>query len=388
MFKFDPFSREVDVNPYPLYQRLRDEFPCYWSEDAQCWALSRYADIVAANQDWQTFSSARGNMLDDIPERTGVTLGTSDPPRHDQMRNLIQSAFAKRNIDHLVAPAKALADEMIDAFIDAGRFEFIADFSSPLTVGVLSYVLGIPHDQYELLRRHVVLILQTDPQTRKKTQASMEAFAWLKDYTAAQLEDRRQHPGDDLLSLLIEAEIDGEKLNEREIHMISLTLIMAGVESASSFMAMLALNLADHPDTRRRVVEDPKLLVAAMEESLRFNTSAQRFRRTATRDVELHGQTIHAGDKVLMCYGSGNRDERQFSHPDRYDIDRGAIRHLGLGTGKHFCVGVPIARLLVLAGMERLLERIPEYHRSSDELDWIPSTTFRSPVTLGFEFRR
>jgi len=386
MFKFDPFSREVDANPYPLYKRLRDDFPCYWSEDAGCWALSRYADIVAANQDWQSFSSAKGNMLDDIPERTGVTLGTSDPPRHDQMRNLIQSAFAKRNIEHLVAPATSIADEMIDHFIDAGRFEFIADFSSPLTVGVLSYVLGIPHDQYETLRRHVVLILQTDPETRKKTQASMDAFTWLKDYTAAQLEDRRKHPGDDLLSLLIAAEIEGQKLTEREIHMISLTLIMAGVESASSFMAMMALNLADYPDVRRRVVADPKLLATAMEESLRFNTSAQRFRRTATRDVELHGQTIHAGDKVLMCYGSGNRDERQFLNPDTYDIDRGPIRHLGLGTGKHFCVGVPIARLLVLAGMERLLKRIPEYHRTGDTLDWIPSTTFRSPVALGFEF--
>ena len=382
----DPYSRELDSDPYPIYKRLRDEFPCYWSEPGDCWMLTRYADVAAAARDWETFSSAQGNMLDDIPERTGVTLGTTDPPRHDRMRALVQLSFGKRQNEYLIDPIREMANAAIDKVIGSGRLEFIADFSSPLTVGVLSYLLGIPQDQHETLRSHVVLILQTNPETRTKTDEAMASFQWLRDYTGELLDERRRKPTDDLLTHILQAEIDGDRLRDQEVHMTSLTLIMAGVESASSFMAMLALNLADHPDARRRVVDDPSLMGQVMEESLRFNTSAQRFRRTATRDVELHGQVIHAGDKVLNCYGAGNRDERQFPDPDTYDIDRKPKQHLGMGTGKHVCVGAPFARLIVQNAMKEFHQRIPDYRQASDELEWIASTTFRSPIQLPLEF--
>ena len=385
-FVCDPYARELDSDPYPIYQRLRDEYPCYWSEPGDCWMLTRYDDVAMAARDWETFSSASGNMLDDIPERTGVTLGTTDPPRHDRMRALVQFAFGKRQNEYLIEPTRALANAAIDKFIDSGKCEFISDFTSPLTVGVLSYLLGIPQGQYETLRSHVVLILQTNPETRQKTPEAMASFEWLKDYTGELLEERRRTPTDDLLTHILQAEIDGDRLLDREVHMTSLTLIMAGVESASSFMAMLALNLSDHPDARRRVVADPSLISQVMEESLRYNTSAQRFRRTATRDVELHGQTIRAGDKVLNCYGAANRDERKYPDPDTYDIDRKPKQHLGMGTGKHVCVGAPFARLIVHTAFTELHQRIPDYHQASENLDWIASTTFRSPMALPLEF--
>ena len=385
-FICDPYARELDSDPFPIYKRLRDEYPCYWSEPGDCWMLTRYDDITRAARDWETFSSAQGNMLDDIPERTGVTLGTTDPPRHDRMRAIIQFAFGKQHNAHLIEPTKALANAAIDKIINSGRTEFIVDFTSPLTVGVLSYLLGIPHDQYETLRGHVVRILQTDPETRKKSDESLASFRWLADYTAELLDERRINPSDDMLTYLLQAEIDGDRLQEREIQMTSLTLIMAGVESASSFLAMLALNLTADPNARRRVVDDPSLMPQVMEESLRYNTSAQRFRRTATRDVELHGQTIRAGDKVLFCYGAANRDERKFEDPDIYDIDRRPNPHLGMGTGKHMCVGAPFARLIVITAMNELHRRIPDYRLATSELEWIPSTTFRSPVALNLEF--
>lgn len=385
-FICDPYSREIDSDPFPIYKRLRDDYPCYWSEPGDCWMLTRYDDVTMAARDWETFSSRHGNMLDDIPARTGVTLGTSDPPRHDQMRALIQFAFGRQQNEYLVEPTRKLANEAIDKFIDSGRVEFIAEFTSPLTVGVLSHLLGIPQGQHETLRKHVVQILQTNPETRKKSDESMASFQWLADYTGELLDDRRKTPTDDLLTYLLQAEIDGDKLQEREIQMTSLTLIMAGVESASSFLAMLALNLTDHPDALKRVVSDPGLMPQVMEESLRYNTSAQRFRRTATKDVEIHGQTIRAGDKVLNCYGAANRDERKFANPDIYDIDRRPKQHVGMGTGKHVCVGAPFARLIVITAMNELHRRIPDYRQASEQLEWIPSTTFRSPVALPLEF--
>jgi cytochrome P450 len=159
---------------------------------------------------------------------------------------------------------------------------------------------------------------------------------------------------------------------------------MAGVESLSSFMSVFALNLCDYPDARRRVTADPSLIASAIEESLRFNTSAQRFKRTATRDVTLHGQTIREGDKVVLAFGSANRDERKFPNPDIFDIDRRPLGHLGFGSGKHFCLGAQMARLVTETAMRRFLERVPEYHLTADKLSWNSSSNFRSPVALPF----
>jgi len=160
--------------------------------------------------------------------------------------------------------------------------------------------------------------------------------------------------------------------------------VIAGIESLSSFMSVFALNLHDHPDARRRVAQDPSLVAPAMEESLRFNTSAQRFKRVTTRDVELHGQRMRAGDKVVLAFGSANRDWRKFKEPDRYDIDRRPQGHLGFGSGKHFCIGSQMARLVTETAMREFLGRIPEFHRTTDMVEWNSSSNFRMPVALWF----
>ena len=386
MFSFDPYSREVDVDPYPLYKILRDQYPCYWSELGDCWVLTRHDDIVEAVMNWEVFSSGKGNLLDDLPGRAGSTLGTTDPPRHDRLRALVQTAFMKRSLNYLIEPIKDLANESIDKFIDRGEFEFITEFSSPVTVGVLSQLLGMPRKDQLEIRKNIILTLTTDPETRQKTVANLAGFEWLKKYTLNMLDEHKSKPKEDLLTRLIDAEIEGDKLRDQEIHMTSLTLIMAGVESASSFMTMLALNLDDHPQQKAAVIEEPDLIDSAIEESLRFNTTAQRFRRTLTVDHELHGQTMRAGDKVIMCYGAAGRDERQHSNPDKYDIHRKPKKHLGLGAGKHFCLGNTVAKLMVEHAMTVFYERIPSAKRTQDELEWITSTTFRSPVSSYFEF--
>ena len=411
MFRFDPFAPETDVDPFPAYRTLRDEYPCFWSEDAGMWVLSRYDDVVAALSDWETFSSAHGNMMTELPNRAGATLGTTDPPHHDRLRGLVQHAFIRRNLDSLTPAIEAVAREAAEPLRDRDRFDFIEDFSSKFTVRVLFAVLGLPLVDEQVVRDKAVLMVQNDPVTREKGPEHIAAYEWMKDYAAGVIAERRKEPQDDLITHFAEAEVDGDRLDEvgdqvveavaidlslgevgdqvdgdrldeQEVLLTTTTLIMAGVESLGGFMSMFALNLADFPDVRRRCVEDPELLRKAIEESLRYNTSAQRFKRRLTRDHTLHGQTMREGDFVCLAFGSANRDERRYPDPDVYDIDRSTKGHLGFGGSVHICLGTSISRMAVKIAMKAFHEVVPEYKRTEQDLPWMPSSTFRSPLEL------
>ena len=384
MEPFDIYSPLIDADPFPLYAELREKYPCYWSDGAQLWILSRYDDIVEAARDWQTFSSSAGNMIDELPGRAGATLGTTDPPRHDRLRALSQAAFLKRNLDRMVEPTLEIADRSLERIIEQGTFEFINDFSSQITVGLLFRTMGLPDRDHAEIRRKVIFAISTDKAAKGRTPEHIAAFKELTDFLTAEVAARRANPTDDLITHLAEAEIDGERLSEREVVLTTATFVMAGVELLSSFMSMFALNLHDYADARRRLVADPALIAPAIEESLRFNTSAQRFKRTATRDIQLHGKTINAGDKVVLAFGSGNRDGRKFADPDSFDIGRRPLGHLGFGSGKHFCLGSQMARLVTEVAMRRFLERVPDYHLTADTIAWNSSSNFRSPSALPF----
>jgi len=384
MEAFDLYSPVIDADPFPYYETLREKHPCYWSESAKLWILSRYADVFSAAQDWQTFSSAQGNLIDELPGRAGGTLGTTDPPRHDRLRALAQAAFMKKNIQHLVEPAVEIADRSLDKIVENKKFDFVEDYSSQITVGLLFKAMGLPPRDHSDIRRKVILAVSTDKSVKGRTPEHIAAFKDISDFITTEVEARRKKPTDDLITHLAEAEIDGDKLSAREIVLTSATFVMAGVESLSSFMSMFALNLHDYPDARRRIVANPALNEPAIEESLRFNTSAQRFKRTATRDVELHGEKIRSGDTIVLAYGSANRDWRKFPNPDVYDIERRPQGHLGFGVGKHFCLGSQIARQVTDIAIRRFLERVPEYHLTVNKVAWNSSSNFRSPASLPF----
>src|SRR5688572_1178185 len=382
MFRFDPYSPDVDADPFPLYRILRNDYPCFWSEDAGMWVLSRHADISAALANWRSFSSAHGNLMDELPNRAGATLGTTDPPRHDRLRALIQHAFMKRNLDTLAEPTRRIAIEAIAELEDRDDFDFIADFSSKVTPRILFLMLGLPPGNDREVRDKAVLMVQSDPTSRRKGPEHIAAYEWMMNYAAGVIAERRAHPGPDLISQFVMAEIDGERLQEREVLLTTTTLIMAGIESLGGFLAMFALNLADFPDARHALTAEPALIADAIEESLRYNTSAQRFRRRLTVDTEMHGQIMRTGDYVCLAYGSANRDERRFPEPDIYDIRRRPRTHLGFGGGVHGCLGAMVARMAVRILFEEWLPRIPEFTRVERELAWVPSTTFRSPMRL------
>jgi len=351
------------------------------------WVLSRHADIMKALADWRTYSSARGNLLDELPNRAGATLGTTDPPRHDRLRALIQHAFMKRNLESLAAPVRQVAVECLEGLAGRKQFDFVADFSSKVTTKALFLLLGLPPGNDQEVRDKAVLMVQSDAATRRKGPEHLAAYEWMTDYAARVIEERKRSPGEDLLSQFVAAEIDGERLTDREVLLTTTTLIMAGIESLGGFMAMFALNLADFPEARARLVQNPALVPDAIEESLRFNTSAQRFRRCLTKDTELHGQTMRANDFVIFAYGSANRDERQFPNPDVYDISRKPRGHLGFGGGVHACIGSALARTTVDVVFKAFLERIPEFRRVDASLPWVPSGNFRSPMRLMLEPR-
>jgi cytochrome P450 len=387
MFQFDPYAPSVDADPFPFYKTLRDDHPCFWSPQADMWILSRYADIVTAGQDAITYSSASGNLMTELPGRAGATLGTTDAPRHDRLRGLIQHAFMKRNLESLSEPIRDIARDVALSLREKEQFDFVSDFSSKFTVRVLIAALGLPTGaeatvDETTVRNNAVMMVQSDPVTRTKGPEHLAAYAWMQDYAAGVIAQRRAQPRNDLISHFSTAEIDGDKLDEREVLLTTTTLIMAGIESLGGFMAMFALNMADQVEARRQCVTNPALLPDAVEESLRFNTSAQRFRRRLTRDVTLHGQTMKTGDFVCLAYGSGNRDERQYPNPDVYDITRKPRGHLGFGGGVHACLGTAIARLSVKIAFDEFHKAIPEYQRVQEQLSWMPSSTFRSPLRL------
>lgn len=381
---FDLYSTEIDANPFPYYARLRDDYPCYWHDRNGVWILSRYADVFNAAQDWKTYSSSQGNLIDELPGRAGGTLGTTDPPRHDRLRALAESAFLKRNVEYLAEPTRRLAAAAAEEARERGSFDFVADFSSRVTVGIIFQMMGLPARDHAEIRRKVVLSISTDKERRGRNEEQTRAFKELGEFIAEQVEAKRKTPTPDVVTALATAEIDGDRLSDREVVLTSATFIMAGVESLSSFMNMFALNLHDHPGERAKVPNDWGLMGPAIEESLRFNTSAQRFKRVAARDVELHGQRIRAGDKVALAYGSANRDGRKFPDPDRYNVERRPQGHLGFGGGAHFCLGNQLARLVTATAMREFLARIPTFHLTRTDLTWTPSSNFRSPTALPF----
>jgi len=379
---FDLYGPKFDADPFPVYSVLRDEYPCYWHDGAKKWFLTRYDDVTAALSSWQRFSSSKGNLVDEFEGRAGNTLGTMDPPRHDRLRALVQMAFSRKHLSGIEPFVRNLVRNILLKQTDRQRFDFVSEVSAQITVGALSRLLGINHDNPSELREKAMLMVQTDPVMRKKAPIHLEAMEWMKALASEQIAAKRAAPQDDVITSLIQAEIDGERLSEEELILTISTVIMAGVESLSGFLTMVTLNLADHSDARRAVARDKAKIPGLIEETLRYNTNTQRFKRVAMEDINLHGQTIKAGDEIVLCYGAANRDGRRFENPDVFDPQRTTRGHLGFGGGVHVCIGAVLARMVTKIFLEEFLETMPEFTRSEAALDWIPSTNFRAPKSL------
>ena len=361
MVHYDPYSWHIQDDPYPVYKLLRDEFPAYFVEQRNLWVITRYADCLAAAQNPMTWSSASGNLIDDSPERAGRTLGTTDPPRHEELRRLVTKAFTPASVAKLEPLVRSTVLDLIHAFISEHVCDFTGQFSAPLTASIVGYLLGTPQEDHAQLRVWTEAIVQRDEGPANAGLAGTAAFKSLLDYIAALVKQRRREPQDDLISGLIAAEDAGARLSDQEIVTTSATTIGAAFESTNLMLGNALFALSLYPHQRTEVRAQPALIPGMIEEALRWDTSTQGFARTLTRDITIEETLIPAGSRAFIVFGAANRDERQFPDPDHFDIHRKIARHLGFGWGIHICLGAPLARLEMKVAFEELLPRLGDY---------------------------
>ncbi|MBV8693820.1 MAG: cytochrome P450 [Actinobacteria bacterium] len=331
------------------------------------WAVTRHADVVHVSRHPELFSSwLGGTQIFDPPNQMELDnfrqmMLNMDPPQHSKLRRIVQKAFVPRAIERLKASVDANAAEIVDEFAAKGGGDFVEEVAADLPLRVLADLLGVPReDRHLLFDWSNRLIASDDPEfgggdPLQFAAAFMEMFSYGNDIA----EDRRANPRDDLVSVIANAEVEGERLTQVEFNMFWMLLVIAGNETTRNLLSGGTLALIEHPDQRDRLIADRELLPTAIEEMLRFVTPVIHFRRTATEDTEVAGQPIAAGDKVVVYYVSANRDEDAFDRPDEFDVGRTPNEHVAFGVGPHFCLGAHLARQEIGAMFGLLLERTP-----------------------------
>jgi cytochrome P450 len=363
---FDPYAYEIHEDPYPVYARLREHAPVFRSEAHDFCALSRHADVLAAFKDTRRFSNDHGVSLD--PESWGpqAIAGTSflalDPPHHTRLRALVSKGFTPRRVAALEASIREMSIGYLDALTGAGRFDFIDELAGKVPMDVISEMLGVARADRAELRRRADLLVHREEGVRGLPAEGVEAFGWIRAYFRDLLAERRARPGDDLLSVLLEVDLEGERLEESEILSFANLLIVAGNETTTKMLASAVYWLWRNPEQRALVRGDPSARIPLwVEETLRYDNSTQMLARRVTEDVILHGETLREGDRALLLVGSANRDERVFADADAYDLLRDTTQSLSFGRGVHFCLGAALARLEGRVVLEEWWRRFPDY---------------------------
>ncbi|GAT10830.1 cytochrome P450 [Mycolicibacterium novocastrense] len=376
--EFDPFSQDFFDGAYDTYRRLRNEAPIYYSSKWDFWALTRYDDVAPATKDHETFSSARGATLDMVKAHDDAipvpkVIISMDPPEHQKMRRLVSNVFTPRAIAALENMVREKVYERIDA-VNPEQFDVVADFSALFPNEVITTMLGVPKADRDQIRRWLDLLLERRPGEIAVPRDGYEASVNTGLYYYDLVRQRRAGPQDDMISRLIETEIerDGvvEKLSDVDITGFATMLGGAGAETVTKLVGNAMVAFADFPDQWRKLRDDRSKISAAVEELLRYEAPSQYQIRTATRDVTYYGTTIPKDAAVLLVTGSALRDERMFDDPDRLDIDRDRKMgfNLAFGYGVHSCLGAALARMESRIALDALLDLIPEYEVDRDGL--------------------
>lgn len=378
---FDPYSYEIHEDPYPTYARLRAEAPVYHNAERGFFALSRYHDVRDAMQDSQTFSSQGGVALEGSGQAPPMIIAM-DPPRQTKLRRIISMAFTPRRVAELEPQVRSLSLRFLLPLLDRDEFDFIADFSAKLPMAVIAAMLGVPEDDQDILRAWSDTLLHREPNDPRVTPAGVEAARNIVQYFARLLDHRRHRPGADLLSALLVAEVDGERLSREEILGFCFLLIIAGNETTTKMLGNAVDLLYRHPDQRARLCQEPQRIPDAVEEVVRFDNSTQFLARSLSRDVERYGAKMPAGARVLLLVGSANRDDTVIERANEFDVFRPPVPHLAFGIGPHFCLGASLARLEGRVALEEILQRMPAYEVDLARRERIHSTNVRGYARL------
>jgi cytochrome P450 len=373
-------------DPFPAYRRLRAEAPLHWHPTPGFWALTRHEDVVAVSRDPATFCSSRGVLISDIerPIMPRQSIIYIDPPEHAQYRKLVQPAFTPGRLRALEQHIGALVTELLDG-IEADRpVDFVEAFAAPLPLLVIADMLGVPGADRDRFKHWSDAIIDAGTQ---QTAENMAQSVALLEYFGTVIAARRERPADDLISVLVHSEIDGDRLAEFDLLMFCLTLLVAGNETTRNLLAHGALALASYPDQRARLAADPALMPRAVEEMLRWGSPIGSFMRTATRDTELRGAAIRAGDRLMMLYDSANRDESVFGDDaEHFSVSRDATGHVAFGFGEHFCLGAQLARMEARIAFAQLLARFGGW-QIAGTVERLPSQFVRGIVRLPLVFQ-
>lgn len=363
------------ADPYPALARLRDQAPIYRSEWWGAWVVTRHADVSAGFRDPRLSADRSGSFAARLPpplrERllplmrnlAGWALITN-PPTHTRLRGLVNKAFTPRLAEQLRPQIQSLCDDLLTTL--PPEFDLVATLANPLPVLVISAMLGLPpgdRHQLKLWSDALAHFIGAAVPTPDHAFAANACVLELEAYFRGVIAERRQHPGDDLISTLIAAEEQNSLLNEQELLSTCTMILFGGHETTTNLITNAVALLLDHPDQRARLIADPSLIAGAIEETLRFDSPVARMGRVAAEDITWHDQHIAAGDKIWLSIAAANRDERQFPAADRFDITRSDHRHLGFGVGHHYCVGAGLGRAEAQIAVASLLRRCPDLRR-------------------------
>lgn len=362
---FSPYDYAVHEDPYPLYARLRDEAPVYHNAELDFWALSRHADVREAFRAPDIYSSAQGVSLD--PAAYGphahktMSFLAMDDPRHARLRRLVSKGFTARRVDALSEGIERISRQYWDECLEKGEFDFVEDFAGKLPMDVISDLMGVPEADRAELRRLADLVMHRDEGVQDVPQDSMVAALDLITYYQGMVAERRKSRTEDLTSALLDAEIDGEKLDEDEILSFLFLIVVAGNETTTKLLANALYWGHQYSAQSRLVLDDPDRVPDWVEETLRFDTSSQMVLRTTTQEVTVRGITIPADEKVLMLIGAANRDRDVFPDGDSYDLGRDTSASLSFGQGPHFCLGAHLARLEARVALDMIVRTVSGY---------------------------
>jgi cytochrome P450 len=379
---FDPYDVELNADPYPKFRRLREEAPLYYNEQHDFYALSRFADVDDAIVDYQTFSSARGAIIELIRANLEMPSGVlifEDPPIHDIHRKLLSRMFTPRKINDLEPKIREFCARSLDPLIGTDRFDFVGDLGAQMPMRVIGMLLGVPEEDQEAARDFANAQMRTEagkPMDFAEGMASGDFFGQYIDW-------RAEHPSNDIMTELLNVEFEDETGTVRRMRRDELLTYVtvvsgAGNETTTRLIGWAGKVLAEHPDQRRALAENPSLIPAAVEELLRYEPPAPHVARYVTRDVEYYGQRVRKGSVMMMLIGAANRDHRRFPPDgDVFDIRREPRQHLTFSVGTHYCLGSALARLEGRIALEEILKRFPDWEVDLTEAKLSPTSTVR-----------
>jgi cytochrome P450 len=382
---YDPFDREIDIDPHPIWRRMREEAPLWYNEEFNFHALSRFEDVERAMVDWDTYRSGRGSILEVLLANIELPPGMilmEDPPGHDVHRGLMSRVFTPKKMNLLEPKVREFCARTLDPLVGSGGFDFVADLGAQMPMRTIGMLLGIPEKDQEAIRDQLDEGMRLDENGDGR---DFQGYDSDESQFAEYIDWREKNPSDDLMTELLNAEFVDEtgttrRLTRTEVLTYVGLIAGAGNETSTRLIGWTGKLLAEHPDQRRELVSDRSLIPNAIEELLRYEAPSPVQGRWVTKDVEHYGQVVPANSIMVLLNGSANRDDRQFAEGDRFDIHRNIGHHLSFGYGIHFCLGAALARLEGRVALDEVLNRFPDW-----EVDWDRAVQAHTRTVRGWE---